>query len=144
MSCIFILKSNIHLILSIVVADNETSKELLLRKTAAQFHRALLVSNPVHRTGAGLFLHHSLINTLLIAFLTGQLELFSFQPSTVAAMALATLFKSEPMTKCRFFLPPEAAYNCVAELGEVEIEFIVVDVLYRATGGLCPVPGLKP
>ena len=30
-----------------------------------------------------------------------------------------TLFKSELMTKSRFFIPPEAAYNCIAELGEI-------------------------
>ena len=30
-----------------------------------------------------------------------------------------TLFKSERMSKCQLYLPPEAAYNCVAELGEL-------------------------
>ena len=30
-----------------------------------------------------------------------------------------SLFKSELMTKSRFFIPPEAAYNCIAELGEI-------------------------
>ena len=32
-----------------------------------------------------------------------------------------TLFKSELMSKCQLYLPPEAAYNCVAELGELGI-----------------------
>ena len=32
---------------------------------------------------------------------------------------MATLFRSEPMSKCQLYLPPEAAYNCVAELGEL-------------------------
>ena len=31
----------------------------------------------------------------------------------------SVLFKSELMTKCRFFIPPEAAYKCIAELGEL-------------------------
>ena len=29
------------------------------------------------------------------------------------------MFKSELMTKCRFFIPPEAAYSCISELGEL-------------------------
>ena len=32
---------------------------------------------------------------------------------------MGTLFKSELMSKCRFFLPPETAYKCIAELGEI-------------------------
>jgi V-type H+-transporting ATPase subunit a len=32
---------------------------------------------------------------------------------------MGTLFKSELMSKCQLYLPPEAAYNCVAELGEL-------------------------
>ena len=32
---------------------------------------------------------------------------------------MGTLFRSEPMCKAQFYLPPEAAYNCVAELGEL-------------------------
>ena len=30
-----------------------------------------------------------------------------------------TLFRSELMSKCQLYLLPEAAYNCVAELGEL-------------------------
>ena len=33
--------------------------------------------------------------------------------------SMATLFRSEPMSKCQLYFPPEAAYNCVAELGEL-------------------------
>jgi len=33
--------------------------------------------------------------------------------------AMGTLFKSEAMSRCQVYLPPEAAYNCVAELGEL-------------------------
>ena len=29
------------------------------------------------------------------------------------------LFRSELMCRCQLYLPPEAAYNCVAELGEL-------------------------
>jgi len=32
---------------------------------------------------------------------------------------MGTLFKSELMSKCQLYLPPEAAYNCIAELGEL-------------------------
>eukprot|EP00092_Neocalanus_flemingeri_P001102 GFUD01001175.1.p1 GENE.GFUD01001175.1~~GFUD01001175.1.p1 ORF type:complete len:874 (+),score=218.49 GFUD01001175.1:2161-4782(+) len=32
---------------------------------------------------------------------------------------MGTLFKSELMSRCQLYLPPEAAYNCVAELGEL-------------------------
>jgi len=31
----------------------------------------------------------------------------------------SNLFQSELMSKCQLYLPPEAAYNCVAELGEL-------------------------
>lgn len=38
---------------------------------------------------------------------------------------MGTLFKSELMSKCRFFLPPETAYNCIAELGEIgAVQFV--------------------
>ena len=39
-------------------------------------------------------------------------------PGTSARMS-ETLFKSESMTKFRFFIPPEAAYYCIGELGEL-------------------------
>lgn len=32
---------------------------------------------------------------------------------------MGTLFKSELMSKCQLYLPPEAAYNCIAEVGEL-------------------------
>jgi len=32
---------------------------------------------------------------------------------------MGSLFKSELMSRCQVYLPPEAAYNCVAELGEL-------------------------
>jgi len=32
---------------------------------------------------------------------------------------METLFKSELMSRCQLYLPPEAAYNCIAELGEL-------------------------
>ena len=31
----------------------------------------------------------------------------------------AVLFRSEPMTRCQLILQSEAAYNCIAELGEL-------------------------
>jgi len=38
---------------------------------------------------------------------------------------MGTLFRSEPMCKAQFYLPPEAAYNCVAELGELgSVQFV--------------------
>ena len=40
-------------------------------------------------------------------------------PVNTNSSAMGTLFKSELMSKCRFFLPPETAYNCIAELGEI-------------------------
>merc|ERR1719228_625718 len=30
-----------------------------------------------------------------------------------------TLFRSEVMSRCQLYLPPEAAYNCVSQLGEL-------------------------
>ena len=39
---------------------------------------------------------------------------------------MGTLFKSELMSRCQLYLPPEAAYNCVAELGELGMVFIRV------------------
>jgi len=35
------------------------------------------------------------------------------------AMEGGNLFKSEVMSRCQVYLPPEAAYNCVAQLGEL-------------------------
>jgi len=36
-----------------------------------------------------------------------------------------SLFRSEPMSKGQFYLPPEAAYNCVAQLGELgSVQFV--------------------
>ena len=32
---------------------------------------------------------------------------------------MSLLFKSELMTKCRFFVPPETAYGCIREIGEL-------------------------
>ena len=37
----------------------------------------------------------------------------------VCSLDTMTLFKSELMSKSQLYLPPEAAYNCVAELGEL-------------------------
>ena len=30
-----------------------------------------------------------------------------------------SLFRSELMSRCQLYLPPEAAFNCIAELGEL-------------------------
>jgi len=39
-----------------------------------------------------------------------------------------TLFRSELMCRCQLYLPPEAAYNCVAELGELGlVQFVDVN-----------------
>ena len=38
---------------------------------------------------------------------------------------LDSMFRSELMTKCRFFIPPEAAYGSIGELGELGcVQFI--------------------
>ena len=34
---------------------------------------------------------------------------------------MSTIFRSEEMTLCQLFLQPEAAYSCIAELGELAI-----------------------
>lgn len=38
---------------------------------------------------------------------------------TNAAATMGSLFRSEPMTLCQLFVQSEAAFNCVAELGEL-------------------------
>ncbi len=34
---------------------------------------------------------------------------------------MGTIFRSEEMSLCQLFLQPDAAYNCIAELGELGI-----------------------
>ena len=34
---------------------------------------------------------------------------------------MGSLFRSEEMTLCQLFLQSEAAYNCVAEMGELSV-----------------------
>jgi len=47
------------------------------------------------------------------------------EPALPPTSDMGTLFKSELMSKCQFFLPPEAAYNCIAELGEIgSVQFV--------------------
>ena len=43
-----------------------------------------------------------------------------------------SIFRSEEMTLCQFFLQSEAAYACVAELGELGIvQFKDVSIVYQ-------------
>ena len=45
---------------------------------------------------------------------------FSFRIADTPVISITDImFKSELMTKCRFFIPPEAAYSCISELGEL-------------------------
>jgi len=46
-------------------------------------------------------------------------EVAFFNGAGACCSEMGTLFKSELMSKCQLYLPPEAAYNCVAELGEL-------------------------
>jgi hypothetical protein len=49
-------------------------------------------------------------------------------------MATGVLFRSELMCRCQLYLPPEAAYNCVAELGELGMVFQPEEATYRLAG----------
>ena len=51
----------------------------------------------------------------------------------------SVLFKSELMTKCRFFIPPEAAYKCIAELGELGNKDAAVIICKMLLFRMCPV-----
>jgi len=50
------------------------------------------------------------------------------------------LFRSQPMTRCQIMMPPEAAFYCVMELGDIGlVEFIdVSEHVAKLSRNTCP------
>ena len=60
-----------------------------------------------------------LIILLLVLMKLTWNRTFAFYCRVTDNSDMSLLFKSELMTKCRFFVPPETAYGCIREIGEL-------------------------